>query len=52
MALPSDPDYVPAAIDERVLALPQYQRLLANNLDPYAAHSREDAVIQWLEEFI
>jgi hypothetical protein len=52
MALPSDPDYIPATTDERVLALPQYQRLLANNTDPYAHHSYEPALIQWLEEFI
>lgn len=52
MALPSDPDYIPAATDERILALPQYQRMLSMNCDPYAAHSREEGVIQWLEEFI
>ena len=52
MALPSDPGYIPAATDERVLALPEYQQMLALNTDPYAAHSREEAVIEWLEEFI
>jgi len=52
MALPSDPDYIPAAIDERVLALPQYQQLLALNTDPYAHHSYEPGLIQWLEEFL
>lgn len=52
MALPSDPDYIPAATDERILALPLYQQLLSLDTDPYASHSREEGVIQWLEEFI
>lgn len=52
MSLPSDPDYIPAATDERVLALPEYQQLLSLNTDPYAAHSHEPGLIQWLEEFI
>jgi hypothetical protein len=52
MALPSDPDYIPACTDERVLLLPQYQQLLAQNTDPYAHHSHEPALIQWLEESI
>ena len=50
--LPSDPDYIPAATDERVLALPDYQRMLANNFDPYAPHSREETVQQLLQELI
>ena len=52
MALPSDPGYIPTTTDERILALPQYQRMLSMNFDPYAAHSREEAVQQCLEELI
>ena len=52
MALPSDPDYIPAATDERVLLLPVYQELLSLNTDPYAAHSRDEGMIQMIEEFI
>jgi hypothetical protein len=32
--------------------LPAYQELLALNTDPYAAHSRDEGLIQWLEEFL
>lgn len=50
MALPSDPNYIPAATDERVVASPLYQWLLSMNTDPYAAHSRDEAMIQYVEE--
>lgn len=49
--LPSDPGYIPAATDERVVAHPEYQRLLSLNTDPYAAHSRNETLIQLIEEF-
>jgi hypothetical protein len=52
MALPSDPDYIPAATDERVLALPIYQDFLSLNTDPYAPHSRDEGLIQMIEEFL
>jgi hypothetical protein len=48
--LPSDPGYIPAADDERVLANPLYQWLLGMNTDPYAAHSRDEGLIQAIEE--
>jgi hypothetical protein len=51
MALPSDPDYIPAAIDERVLSCGFYQQLLSMNTDPYAAHSYDPGLIQTVEEF-
>jgi hypothetical protein len=50
--LPSDPGYVPAATDERLLQLPQYQELLRMNTDPFAKHSRDPGTIQWLMEFL
>jgi hypothetical protein len=50
--LPSDPGYIPAATDERVRELPVYQELLALNTDPYAAHSRDEGLIQMIEEFL
>ena len=50
--LPSDSGYIPAATDERVRELPVYQELLALNTDHYAAHSRDEGLIQWLEEFL
>lgn len=49
--LPSDPGYIPAATDERVVAHPEYQRLLSLNTDPYAVHSRNETLIQLIEEF-
>jgi hypothetical protein len=48
--LPSDPGYIPTATDESVLASPLYQWLLKMNTDPYAAHSRDQAMIQNIEE--
>lgn len=51
MALPSDPDYIPASSDERVLACEFYQALLRMNTDPYAAHSYDPGLIQAVEEF-
>jgi hypothetical protein len=50
MTLPSDPDYIPAAADERVLSSPLYQWLLSLNTDPYAAHSRDEGLIRFVEE--
>jgi hypothetical protein len=50
--LPSDPGYIPAATDERVRQLPVYQEMLALNTDPYAAHSRNEAMIETIEEFL
>jgi hypothetical protein len=51
MALPSDPDYIPAATNERVLACEFYQKLLSMNTDPYAVHSYDPGLIQTVEEF-
>ena len=48
--LPSDPGYIPAATDERVLACEFYRQLLGMNTDPYAAHSRDEGLIQAIEE--
>jgi hypothetical protein len=50
MTLPSDPDYIPAAADERVVRSPLYQWLLSMNTDPYAAHSRDEGLIRFVEE--
>jgi hypothetical protein len=50
MTLPADPGYIPAATDERVLACELYQWLLSMNTDPYAAHSRDEAMIRNIEE--
>ena len=50
--LPSDPDYVPAATDARIRELPAYKQLLTLNTDPYAAHSRNQGLIELLEEAI
>ena len=50
--LPSDPGYVPAATDERIRQLPQYQELLSMNTDPFAPYSRDEGTIQWLMEFL
>jgi len=49
---PSDPGYTPACTDERVLASPFYQRLLSTNMDPYAAHSRNEQLIAAIESDI
>jgi len=51
MALPSDPDYIPATTDERVLACEFYRQLLSMNTDPYAAHSYDPGLIETVEEF-
>jgi len=50
MTLPSDPDYIHAATDERVLASPLYQWLISTNTDPYAVHSRDEGLIFMIEE--
>jgi len=50
MALPSDPDYIPATTDERVLACEFYRQLLSMNTDPYAAHSYDPGLIEAVEE--
>jgi hypothetical protein len=49
--LPSDPGYIPAAADEKVLQSSFYKELLRLNTDPYAAHSRDLALIEVVEEF-
>jgi hypothetical protein len=49
--LPSDPGYIPAATDERVLRCEFYQELLSLNTDPYAAHSYDRGLIETVEEF-
>jgi hypothetical protein len=49
--LPSDPDYIPAAQDKRIVDSPFYQRLLRLNMDPYAAHSRDESMIAMVEEY-
>jgi hypothetical protein len=51
MALPSDPDYIPAATDHRVLSCSLYLDLLAMNTDPYALHSYAPSAIEMIEEF-
>jgi hypothetical protein len=48
--LPSDPDYIPAARDQRIVRSAFYQRLLSLNTDPYAAHSRNESLIAMVEE--
>lgn len=50
MTLPSDPDYIPATTDDRVLACELYQWLLSMNTDPYASHSYDPGLIQTVEE--
>jgi hypothetical protein len=52
MPLPSDPDYTPAATNPNVLACHQYQELLRMNIDPYAPHSRNEGLIQYIEEYV
>jgi hypothetical protein len=49
--LPSDPGYIPAATDERVLACEFYRQLLSMNTDPYASHSYDPGLIEAVEEF-
>jgi hypothetical protein len=49
--LPSDPGYIPAATDERVLRCEFYKELLSMNTDPYARHSYDEGLIQVVEEF-
>jgi hypothetical protein len=51
MTLPSDPDYIPATTDQRVLQCEFYQELLSLNTDPYAAHSYDRGLIETVEEF-
>lgn len=51
MALPYDPDYIPAATDPRVLSCSLYLHLLAMNTDPYALHSYAPSAIEMIEEF-
>jgi hypothetical protein len=51
MALPSDPGYIPAATDERVLSCAFYQKLLSMNTDPYATHSYDKGLVEIVEEF-
>ena len=49
--LPSDLGYIPAAVDERVLACSFYQKLLSMNTDPYAPHSYDKGLVDVVEEF-
>lgn len=49
--LPSDPEYTPACDNPKVLALQEYQDLLKSNTDPYAKYSRDESLIQLLEEY-
>jgi hypothetical protein len=49
--LPSDPGYIPACDDPKILALPAYQELLQLNTDPYASYSYDESMIQLLEEY-
>jgi hypothetical protein len=48
--LPSDPGYIPAATDPIVLQSEFYQKLLLMNTDPYAAHARDQSLIEFVEE--
>lgn len=48
--LPSDPDYTPAATAPEVLNSSVYRQFLAINTDPYAAHSRDENLIRFIEE--
>jgi hypothetical protein len=48
--LPSDPDYIPAATDPIVLQSAFYQKLLSMNTDPFAAHSFDQALVEFAEE--
>lgn len=52
MPLPSDPDYIPGTSDPRVLACHEYQEMLRMNMDPYAPHSRNEGLIQYIEEYV
>lgn len=49
MLISSDPNYVPAANDERVLNSAIYRQLLSVNIDPYASPRDED-LIQMVED--
>jgi hypothetical protein len=51
MPLPSSPDYIPAAKDERVLNCAYYRQLLSMDTDPYASHSYNPLLIETVEEF-
>jgi len=48
--LPSDPGYTPAALNPAVLSSELYRSLLARDIDPYAAHSRDDSLISICEQ--
>jgi hypothetical protein len=49
MLISSDPNYVPAANDERVLSSAIYRQLLSVNIDPYAS-PRDEGLIQMVED--
>ncbi len=49
--LPSDPGYTPAARDKRIANSSFYQQLLRLDMDPYAAHSRNESLIAMVEEY-
>jgi hypothetical protein len=51
MALPSEPGYIPAAQDPAVISSPFYRKMLSMNMDPYADHSRNESMIEMIEEF-
>lgn len=48
--LPSDPGYIPACTDERIRNSFVYKQFLSHNTDPYAPHSRCDALIEEIEQ--
>jgi hypothetical protein len=50
--LPSDPDYIPAAVNEKVRQCPQYQELLALNTDPFSPYSYDQAAVDMILEFV
>jgi hypothetical protein len=50
MSIPSDPDYIPAATDNRVLRSSIYLQLLSMNVDPYAS-PRDEGLIELIESY-
>lgn len=47
--LPSDPGYVPYAVEERIRQSPFYRQLLNLNIDPYAPHSFNQDLVQHIQ---
>ncbi len=50
--LPSDPDYIPAAVNEKVRECLQYQELLALNTDPFSTYSYDQSTVDMILEFV